>query len=87
MLIKIIVPILFATSLSAQFDTTISKDEYYELTYQLEQSRIQNKLLKERIVEINWLVEANTILLNLYQERLHALEVILPTREKKKKKK
>lgn len=87
MLIKIIIPLLFATTLSAQFDTTISKDEYSELVYQLEQSRIQNRLLKERIVEINWMVEANNILLNLYQERLHALEAILPTREKKKKKK
>ncbi len=77
--------VLFTTTAHSQFDTTITKDEYAELVYQLKQSRIANNLLKEKIVEMSWLIESGEILTSVYRERLYALEQMMGYTEKRKR--
>lgn len=79
--------IFISSSLFGQMDTTITKDEYYELVYQLEKSRTINRMLKDRVTEMEWIVYSNDIVVKAYEERLLSMEILLINSENKKNKK
>lgn len=79
--------IFISSSLFGQMDTTITKDEYYELVYQLEKSRTINRMLKDKVTEMEWIVYSNDIVVKAYEERLLSMEILLINSENKKKKK
>jgi hypothetical protein len=57
-----------------RMDTTIHKDEYYELVYRLNESREKIEVLEHQLsVLINEMSE-NQLLLNSYKEKLISLD-------------
>ena len=86
-MIRLLLMLFLCTPLSAQMDTTISKDEYYELVYQLEKSRTYNNMLKTRVTEMEWIIYSNDAILKIYQERLLAMEIVMASPKSRKTRK
>lgn len=86
-MLRLILAMLISINVFCQADTTITKDEYYELVYQLKSSHTINRMLKDRVAEMEWIVYSNDIMLKTYQDRLLAMEILLINNENKKNKK
>ena len=69
----------------APMDTTIHKDEYFELIYQLNESRMKIDSLEKNISILNSELAANKEILISYKERLVSLQIDARDRKRKKR--
>ena len=67
-----------------RMDTIIHKDEYYELIYQLNESRMKIDSLEKNAVILNSEIQANREVLSSYKQKLVSLQI--DARDKKRKK-
>ena len=68
-------------------DTTIHKDEYYEMVYQLNQSRIKMDSLETELNSNQWRFICYENLLSVYKRELNILEKQLKRKNKKRNEK
>lgn len=68
-----------------RMDTIIHKDEYYELVYQLNESRMKIDSLEKNAVILNSEIQANREILSSYKQKLVSLEIDARDRKRKKR--